>query len=161
LAIGSLVSLFVVEAGLVSRDFQFSSDLLRHSACIQQGAILVSGLSADINVATTVSLPRSEWIPESGTAPAAGDPAHVLHPRIVAASVTCSEQLLVQSPQAEAIVKIKLVIAREHETLGRFEVPMALGIGWHMPTITLSVAPGRLYKFGVMSPGKLGPTRGR
>jgi hypothetical protein len=48
--------------------------------------------------------PRSEWIPESGTAPAAGDPVHVLHPRIVAASVTCSKQLLVQSPQAEAIV---------------------------------------------------------
>jgi hypothetical protein len=75
---------------------------------VQQGATLVSGLSADVNVATTVSLPVAEWIPESGTAPPPADPlygtAHVLHPRVVVASVVCSKQLLVQSPQAEAIV---------------------------------------------------------
>ncbi len=78
-----------------------ASDLLSWSACVQLGAVVLTGLGQRAQIPLVTKLPEPEWIPEIGiVVPASGDLGTnqiVLVPKRLSAEVIVSNQLLVQT----------------------------------------------------------------
>jgi hypothetical protein len=86
-----------------------ASDLLTWSACVTQGAQVLSGLGPDAKIPVIVGLSRPEWTPETG-APSltSGDlrtEQRVLHPYRLSSTTQISNQLLVMTgPDVDNVI---------------------------------------------------------
>jgi len=94
-------------SGLVSRqDLGLRSDLLQWSACVTQGAELLTDCIGDLSTGITTVLPAPSWISETG-AIAETNTAYSrldLKPKRVSAKIIASSMLLTASPDAENLI---------------------------------------------------------